>query len=208
MFCRLQANAPLTTFWLLHYILFIPGLQDKICAEIAPAFDTSTAKLTDLPYLLNQCPLLNSVYYEVLRYTSAAVGIRKVEEDTIIAGYTFLEGAIVMMPVRPYHFDRAIFGDDADEFVPDRFIRDEKTLAPGLKNPGTKSVRAFGGGNTLCPGRHFAANEVLSGVAAILFRFNVEIVEGQTMAAPSSKEPTVGTYFADHEVNVRIQLRK
>src|SRR4051812_15910065 len=112
---------------MLHYILFIPGLQDKVRLEIAPAFDSSTGKLTNLPHLLNDCPLFNSIYHEVLRYTSAAVGVRKVEEDTIIAGFTFLEGALVMMPVRPFHFDPAVFGDDANEFVPDRFIRDEKT---------------------------------------------------------------------------------
>ncbi|KIM28636.1 hypothetical protein M408DRAFT_16291 [Serendipita vermifera MAFF 305830] len=203
-----QANAPLTAFWMLHYILFIPGLLDKIRAEIAPAFDASSTKLTNFSHLLDHCPLFDSLYHEVLRYTGSGVGIRKVEEDTIIAGYTLLENALVMMPVRPFHFDPAIFGDDVNEFVPDRFIRDEKTLASGLKNPGTKVLRPFGGGTTLCPGRHFAGNEILSGVATILYRFDVQVVDGEKMTFPSSKEPTVGTYLPDRDVTVRIQTRK
>lgn len=184
--------------------------MDKIHAEIAPAFDASTGVLTNLQHLLHKCPLLNSIYHEVLRYTSAAVGIRQVEEDTILSGYTFIEGAIVMMPVRPGHFDPNVFGDDVDEFVPERFMRDEETLArnPGLKNPGTKVLRAFGGGTTLCPGRHFAANEILSSVATTLYRFDIEVVKGEKMAIPSPKEPTVGTYLADHDVKVRMRVRK
>lgn len=206
----LQANSPLTAFWILHYICFTPGLMAKIHTEIHPAFDKSTGKLTNLPHLLNDCPLLNSIYHEVLRYTSAAVGIRQVEEDTILGGYTFIEGAIVMMPVRPNHFDPNVFGDDVDDFVPERFIRTEEELArsPGLKNPGTKVLKAFGGGTTLCPGRHFAANEILSSVAAILEKFELDVVEGEKIAIPSSKEPTVGTYLADHDVKIRMRVRE
>lgn len=113
----------------------------------------------------------------------------------------------MMMPARPYHFDPEIFGDDADEFVPGRFMRDGKTLAPGQKAVSSKTLRAFGGGTILCPGRHFAANEILAGVATLLFRFDVEIVEGERMATPSSKEPNVGTLVADHDVKVRIRSR-
>jgi cytochrome P450 len=205
----LQANSPLTAFWIIHYICFIPGLLDRVRTEIQPAFSLS-GNITNLPHLLNHCPLLNSIYHEVLRYTSAAVGIRQVEEDSIIGGYTFIEGAIVMMPVRPNHFDPNVFGDDVDLFVPERFIRTEEELSrtPGLKNPGTKVLKAFGGGTTLCPGRHFAANEILSSVAATLERFELDVVEGEKMAIPSSKEPTVGTYLADHDVKIRMRVRE
>jgi cytochrome P450 len=180
---------------------------DKVRAEIVPAFDASTSKLVNLSHLINNSPLLNSIYQEVLRFTSAAQGVRKVEEDTVIAGYTFLEGALVMMPARPYHLDPGIFGDDADKFVPDRFMRDGKTLAPGQKIVSSKTLRSFGGGTILCPGRHFAGNEILAGVATLLFRFDVEIVEGQKMATPSTKEPNVGTFVADHDVKARIRIR-
>jgi cytochrome P450 len=185
-------------------MIFLPGILEKVRAEILPAFDAFTGKLTNLPHLINNSPLLNSMFQEVLRFTSASQSIRKVEEDTVIAGYTFLEGSLVMMPAKPYHFDPAIFGDDAGEYVPDRFMRDEK---PGQKNVNTKMLRAFGGGTILCPGRFFAANEILAAVATLLHRFEMHVMEGTKMPKPSPKEPTVGTYLAEHDITVRIRVR-
>jgi cytochrome P450 len=178
----------------------------KIRNEVTPAFDPSSGSLADISYLVNNTPLLNSMYQETLRYTSGALGVRKVEEDTVIAGYRFLAGSLVMMPARPGHFDSEIFGNDMTEFVPDRFIREDDKRS-GRRNPGTKVLRAFGGGNTLCPGRHFAANEVLAFVATMVYRFDLEPVVGQVMAKPDMKAPQVGTYVADREVKLCLRIR-
>lgn len=148
----LQANANLAAFWLLHYILFFPECRQRVLVESAPAFD-SEGHLVDLDYLVQKTPFLLSMYYESLRWSSGVLSVRKVMEDTVIGGYTFKTGAMVMMPGRPGHFAPEIFGDDVDTFVPDRFVREES-------NPGIKAVKPFGGGSTLCPGRFFATNEV------------------------------------------------
>lgn len=60
----------------------------------------------------------------------------------------------------------------------------------------------------MCPGRHFAANEILSSVATILEKCELDVVEGEKVAIPSSKEPTVGTYLADHDVKIRMRVRE
>ncbi|EHK98413.1 putative Cholesterol 7-alpha-monooxygenase [Glarea lozoyensis 74030] len=39
------------------------------------------------------------------------------------------------------------------------------------------ALRPFGGGTTLCPGRHFATNEIMGGLAALLLRLEIEVDE-------------------------------
>lgn len=39
-------------------------------------------------------------------------------------------------------------------------------------------VRAFGGGSSYCPGRIFAQKQVISTVAGLISRYDVEVVEG------------------------------
>lgn len=76
------------------------------------------------------------------------------------------------------------------------------------KHPSVKSLRPFGGGVSLCPGRHFAANEVYAFVACALRRFDFELLEPNGEAKPAVKLPVVAAYPPDREVIVRIRLRQ
>ena len=124
----------------------------------------------------------------------------------------------MMIPLRTNHQDPKKYGDRIDEFVPDRFLGDfEKrdTTSDGhavegvrKTGPSIKSMKAFGGGVSLCPGRHFAANEGLAFVASALRKFDFQLVEGQKEAKLFLSAPVIGTYYPDHDVSVRIRLKK
>jgi cytochrome P450 len=71
----------------------------------------------------------------------------------------FKKGTYVMLPARLQHTDPAIWGEDYDQFVPDRFIRaedkgnpQEKPQEVGEKEPERRRLakervtRPFGGG--------------------------------------------------------------
>jgi cytochrome P450 len=144
---------------------------------------------------------------------------REVTEDTIINGWKFEKGGMVMIPTRTNHQDPTTYGERVDEFVPDRFLNDFiKTDSSnghpadggsvGKPGPSIKSMKPFGGGSTLCPGRHFAGNEALAFVATALRRLDIQLVEGQKEAKPLTSVPAAGVYPPDHEVSVRIRLRK
>ena len=193
----LQANAVPTSFWLLYYILTDPASEKKIREEIAPAFDDED-NLINLDYLVQKTPFFNSMYWETLRWTSGAVSVRKVEEDTMIGGTLFYAGGMVMIPARTNNTSPQLFGNDADVFVPDRFLRNPASL---------KSVRAFGGGHTLCPGRHFANNEVLSFVATILRKYDISVLSGQAAPQLFTGGSNVGTYLPDREIQAVVKLR-
>jgi hypothetical protein len=52
-----------------------------------------------------------------------------------------------------------------------------------------KMIRAFGGGVSLCPGRFFASNEVLSYAASVLWRFDVVFQRGSVVTiVPRKRE--------------------
>jgi cytochrome P450 len=153
------------------------------------------------------------------RYSSSVLSIREVTEDTIINGWKFVKASRVTMPLRMNHQDPKTYGDPIDKFVPDRFIKDFINMdssnshavhgaSVGKTAPSIKSLKPFGGGATLCPGRHFSANEAVAFIATALRRFDIQLVEGQTEAKPLTSSPIAGTYPPDHEVFVRIQLRK
>jgi cytochrome P450 len=125
----------------------------------------------------------------------------------------------VIMPQRPNHRDPKIYGERVDEFVPDRFLQDfiktdssnmnaaDGTFV-GKKAPSIKSMKPFGGGTTLCPGRHFAGNESVAFIATALRRFDIQLVEGQKEAKPHAGFILATVVHPAHDVYVRIRLRK
>jgi len=92
-----------------------------------------------------------------------------------------------------------LFGKDADNFVADRFVRDPA---------GLQHLKPFGGGQTLCPGRHFARNEIMAFVATILQKFKISILPGQTPAKPLTSGANVGTFGPDQRILATLELRR
>ena len=124
-----------------------------------------------------------------------------------------------MIPLRINHQDSKIYGERIDEFVPDRFLNDFMKMdssngqaadgtSMGKIAPSIKSMKPFGGGVTLCPGRHLAVNEIVVFIATALRRFDIQLVEGQTEARIDTSYSATGTYPPDRNVSVRIRLRK
>lgn len=59
------------------------------------------------------------------------------------------------------------------EFYHKRFLKES-----GIRKHDHVAFRAFGGGATLCPGRHFASTEILAFASAILLRFDIKPSNG------------------------------
>ena len=148
------------------YILYDPRLLAILRDEISPAVSENTP---GLEYRLEQeCPRLRAVYHEVLRLTASSSTVRGIQCRTEIGDRILAAGANILIPYRQLHLNPEIFGKNADQFDPERFLRN-KTLS---KNP---SFRPFGGGRTYCPGRYLAEREILTFVALALHRFEIGI---------------------------------
>ena len=105
-------------------------------------------------------------------------------EETPVGGYTLKVGHNLICPSYVQHRLPEYFGDATENFEPERFIK------PVLEKGGPadpKMVRAFGGGVSLCAGRFFASNDVLSYAASVLWRFDMILKGGDVVSIVSRK---------------------
>jgi hypothetical protein len=169
----MNANAYKLVFWIISYLLFEPKLMEELKAETAPAFLNGKHSAPDLQYLFDSCPLLVSTCEEVLRLTNWPIGTRTVQTDTVIGEKMLRQGRKLLMPYRVMHFDPTVFGADADDFNPRRFIKKKALVA-------NKSYRPFGGAAHYCPGRYIARREVQMFTAVMLQRFDMSLAVGKS----------------------------
>ncbi|KAI1028496.1 hypothetical protein LB503_002588 [Fusarium chuoi] len=164
-----------TTFWLLISIFSRPDLLKEIRSELEATLGGSSPKTISLGYttIREKCPVFMSTYDEVLRMTSGIATVRYTNEDTLIQDRWLLKkGAQVQMPTAFIHADPTTWGADADVFDHTRFLK-TNVLTKEQETRRAAAFRPFGGGNTLCPGRHFASYEVLTFAGSVLLGFDM-----------------------------------
>lgn len=197
---RINTNTRKSAFWMLAYILQDAELYRTLVAEIQPAF-INDQKAPHAEYLLKECTILNGVWDETVRMSAFSASVRHVTKDTIIGGKLLRKGSRLMIPYRQMHFDESTFGADVQAFRFDRFLKD-KTLKRG------NSWRPFGGGTTQCPGRFAAKQVVLSFIATLFKRFDVQIDGQQPFPEGQLGNPVLGIMASKSELRVRISPRK
>lgn len=163
-------------------------------------------KLTDR----RACPVLMSTWQEVLRFNHVGISARVVMQDVFLGGYLLKKGSTAMVVSPVMHSDTTVWGSSAREFQHRRFSltysnadgrehftssgnHDEKTAGEGQRKASnldkSPAYRNFGGGSTLCPGRHLATQEVLSLVALLVMRFDVHPARGRHWISPRKDVP-------------------
>lgn len=70
------------------------------------------------------------------------------------------------------HYHKTIFGDDADQFVPERWLRDGEAGAANME----RHWMSFGYGSRTCVGKHIAIAEMLKWLPALLRDFEFELM--------------------------------
>lgn len=238
------ANSIPTLFYLLVHIYADPKLLQDIRAELentAVLNDDSKPKKSSKRTLLilsmrEKCHLLHATFQELLRFHAMGASSRSVREDTILDDqYLLKKGMVVQMPMAVMHFDPTIWGADAAEFLPARFLKksdneqrkknipisnDEMRLKSNFsqeekreKDPkqNLTAYRPFGGGASLCPGRHFVTLEALALAAIMVLRFDIEPVDNSKgWIIPPQKQESLATnvFPPAHETKVRVRRRK
>ncbi|KAK4199867.1 putative cytochrome P450 E-class, group IV [Triangularia verruculosa] len=200
-----NSNTPKLLFWLLAHLLSSPpSYLSQIRSETSPAF--TNQNLTDTTYILKpgNCPTLERFYLEVLRFRSNSISARRVTTDTVLpapGSFVLRKGAKVMIPWRVFHFDETVFGEDAKVFNPERWEH--------LPASARGSVRPFGGGKSICPGRYLAEREVKKAVALLVRRFDFEVLaEGDGwMPVGDDSRPGVGMMAVEKGGDSRVRIR-
>ena len=154
-----------------------------------------------------KCHLLHSTFQEVLRVHAQGAGARFVCEDTMLDNqYLLKRGMVVQMPIAVLHSNPSFWGSSANQFQPRRFLKQKD--AEGAFKANSPAYRPFGGGASLCPGRHFVTLEAMALTAYLVLNFDIE-PWNCSWTIPGQKQESLATnvFPPAEDVEVRITRR-
>ncbi|KAK8127348.1 cytochrome p450 [Apiospora sp. TS-2023a] len=184
IYWAINTNSRKAAFWLMAYLLQTPSLIDVVREETAPLFRADGT--FDFERLHSAVPQLDAMWNEMLRLASFAASVRYITADTVIGSKRLRKGNRLIVPYRQLHMDEAIFGAPVDQFRHERFLENPRLAQGG------SGFHPFGGGATMCPGRHVAKRAVFIFAAMVLRRFDVRLADGETMLRPDLTKPVPG----------------
>lgn len=177
--CRHETTSSALT-WASYLLSQHPEVQTRLRSEIHASIpDAKTLSDPDFEIadLLESMPYLNGVCNEVLRlYPTIPVTARVAIRDTTVASHFIPNGT--MLFVVPWAINRnpALWGPDAGDFVPERWI--DKESGRATMNGGSDSNYAFLTflhGPRSCIGERFARAELRALLAAFVGSFEMEL---------------------------------
>jgi len=208
-------NTTPTAFWMIYYVFSNASILADLRRELTRILtstegpDGSIHRSLAVANVKEKCPLLSSIFQETLRQRSFGSSTRQVLEDTLLADrYLLKKGAIVQMPSLVVHADSTAWGPTVHDFDARRFIKSEsKETGEQKYHPG--AFRAFGGGTTLCPGRHFAATEIMALVAMLVMRFDVVPVGARWVMPPRNNDNLAAAItYPGGDIEVDVMARE
>lgn len=159
-----------------------PSLLQAVRDEVATV--TTTDPETGSPSIDSQklvaLPLLQSIFTETLRLRINFNIIRDVKQPIKLDGHTIPRGSLLQAPMQVAHYSEAVWGaknHPASDFWAERHIRTGDGSRRVYSMAGSSAFHfPFGGGVNMCPGRHLAKFEILTTIALVVSRFDIELV--------------------------------
>ncbi|KAF7316593.1 Fatty acid hydroxylase [Mycena chlorophos] len=164
-----ETSSGMMTF-MVYYLLKNPEKMRKLRAQVDEVLGGRPVQYEDFDKLT----YLVAVMRETLRMCPPASmrSVVSLEDTTLGSGkYAIKRGTPIRVMVWEMHRDRKVWGDDADEFKPERMMDGKfEALPPNAWQP-------FGYGLRGCIGRAFAWQEVLLVMASIVQKFDLALVD-------------------------------
>lgn len=199
------SNTMPASFWLIYHIFSDPVVREDCRKQLWKYVTTRDGIHTiDITYIKNQCPIFLSTFQETFRVHGTSVASRVVLEDHLLDGqYLLKKGGVVLIPASVQHNLDAAWGSSVDKFYHKRFLRESRT-----KRYNPVAFRAFGGGSTLCPGRHFVATEILAFAALFTLRFDAKPHSGPWVAPTVDRSnPATSIHQPDYDIQLEFWPR-
>lgn len=222
-------NAVPSVFWALCNIYSRPDLLNKIREETKVAIREEKASargsstngavmekemIINVTHLQNKCPLLLSTYRETLREVANLASVRLITEAHTIAApdhtpYLLKKGSIIQIASKIIHSSPHIWGSDAHNFNASRFINADNNATSALPaSVPSAAFRAFGGGDVICPGRHFAQSELVAFVALCVNMLDIEGEDGAVLEMPVKDERRIPLSAVKPVKEPRVRIRR
>jgi cytochrome P450 len=179
-------------YWLCKYSDVQTKLREEIRANLpSPEDNDAIISNTDIEKL----PYLNAVCNEILRFSpSVPLTVRTAAHDTTIQGHAIPKGTFVILVPWAVNVSRELWGEDAGEFNPERWVGTGRAHPGGAES--NYSFLTFLHGPRSCIGQKFAQAEFMCLLAAWVGRFEIsfekndyvlEIVGGATSKPKNMK---------------------
>eukprot|EP00475_Leptophrys_vorax_P016725 TRINITY_DN23222_c0_g1_i1.p1 TRINITY_DN23222_c0_g1~~TRINITY_DN23222_c0_g1_i1.p1 ORF type:complete len:504 (+),score=129.41 TRINITY_DN23222_c0_g1_i1:1134-2645(+) len=197
-----------TTSWFILLMAAFPEVQAQFQEELDQVVgDSRLPRYEDQPKL----PYCNAVIKEVFRFRAISpIGVpRTMNEDVKLRGYTIPKGALVVANIHHVHSNSELWrGGPADQFIPDRFIYEEKHLE--LKGSEARAdiddfkFIPFGLGKRACAGVPLAKIEAFLMMVQLAHVFSFTLEKG----AKADLEPSTGVILSPKDHDIKVQVRK
>lgn len=206
------SSSAITTFWLLFHIfsdaVAVGRIREELHAITTDVFDSFGAilktKVLNLSEIKKKCPTLVGMLNETLRFHSTVINIKQVQQNTILANHYLLKkDGLIMIPGRSIHHNSGIWGANAYTFDHERFTSSHSRN----KLLSTSAFRPFGAGVTMCPGRHFSTNVILSLVVMVVLQYDVVPNEGE-WKVPTTRNADFWNAMPEPDWDVEVRLVK
>ncbi|KAL7789456.1 cytochrome P450 [Trichoderma ceciliae] len=175
--------------WAIYFLCRFPDMQSRLRSEIRerlPSTGEADATITSLD--IDHMPYLNAVCSEVLRYFSPVpVIVRETAFDTTIQNMPVRKGTCVVMSPFAVNVDLKLWGPDAAEFNPDRWVSTDRQSDESNKKAASGGANSnyafmtFLHGPRSCIGSSFSRAEFACLLAAWVGRFEFELVNKEEM---------------------------
>lgn len=174
------------------YALSLPKnqhIQDKLREEIRSHFDCAPESVTHND--LKGLAYLNAVINEVLRmYPSVSHRWRICKTATTLLGRPIHKGTWVVFPMYSMNRNTTLWGPDADEFRPERWLGEGEDMQQAQQPGDTRNRRdayafmTFGQGPRKCLGEHYTRAVMLCAIMSLFGRFRfIMPPDGDVLAA-------------------------
>ncbi|KIX95600.1 uncharacterized protein Z520_08720 [Fonsecaea multimorphosa CBS 102226] len=181
-----QDTTSVATTWALYLLAHNPQVQSTLRVEVQTRLPSpsSTDETVDAP-LIESLPYLAAVCNETLRLFPPAPILRRhvVKPGTVVLDQQLPIGTVVMTSIWGTHRTKSIWGPDAKEFKPERFLQygeDGKMhFDPHAGFQGedaTYCYLPFGAGPRSCIGERYARGEFATLLAGLVGRFEWSLV--------------------------------
>ncbi|OJD11351.1 hypothetical protein AJ78_07864 [Emergomyces pasteurianus Ep9510] len=193
-----------SAFWMVYNVFSDPIVLRECRAEVEQLvqLESNDVQSIDLAKIKSSCTTLFSTWQETLRYMHIGIVARLVMEDVMLDNkYLLKKGATLMVSTSVQNSDTSIWGPTVNSFDHRRFVSQ-----PGEKRKSPAAFRPFGGGTVFCPGRHFATADVLSFVALLLLRFDLEPITKNGKWVKPRKEMTMTASMPTPKDGTQVKL--
>ncbi|KAH7920360.1 cytochrome P450 [Leucogyrophana mollusca] len=165
-----------TLSWTLWLLANNKATQNTLRKEV-------TALVADNPRpdyrSLKDSPFLDAVIMESLRlFSPVPMTLRKAAKNTELDGTFIPKGTLIYIPIRVFNTWKEHWGDNAEEFRPERWHS-----LPGTYNPAF-SLLSFSAGPHGCIGRTMAMMEMKAVLAILIAKFEFDLAYPGQVAKP------------------------